>query len=431
VKTEAARPATATDRLLPLLGELLARIDRDDIVWCLPRDGHRLDALSDGGELDLLVSPADVQKLEGILRDLRFVRLPGWGYSPHRFFVAYDEAADAWLKVDLVDRIAFGRPVHALASDLGERCLRNRRRLDRVWTPAPEDELVTLLLHCWLDKGSFGEEKRTRLRELADAVEEPDVVTGLLADHGVPEPDWTRISRLIDVDDWSILLGERSRVAQGLRARDGAGTVARWLRDRSLRKLGRALRIFGRPALTVALLAPDGAGKSTLSQSIRDGFFFPMRSVYMGLYQKDARWGSKLSAPGFGFVVRIVRQWIRWAGARWQAARGRFVIFDRYSYDALLPPTRRIGALARARRWLLARSVPAPDVVFVLDAPGEVLHARKGEHTPEKLEVQRQQYLALRSRLPGIEVIDVTRDLPDVRREITSTIWRRYAKANG
>ncbi|MGH2570142.1 MAG: hypothetical protein ACRDGR_02875, partial [bacterium] len=190
---------------------------------------------------------------------------------------------------------------------------------------------------------------------------------------------------------------------------------------------GRVLRPFRRPALTVALLAPDGAGKSTLSQGIRDGFFLPVRSVYMGLYQKNGGASAIPAMPGIGFVVRMARQWTRWIGARWQTAQGHFVIFDRYSYDALLPAGRP-GPLARARRWLLAHSCPAPDVVFVLDAPGEVLHARKGEHTPAKLEEQRQRYLALGSRLRQSVVVDVTQDLDRVRREITAEIWRRYAR---
>ena len=129
--------------------------------------------------------------------------------------------------------------------------------------------------------------------------------------------------------------------------------------------------------------------------------------------------------------MRILRQWGRWLGARWQAARGRFVVFDRYSYDALLSPSRRLGRAARIRRWVLARCCPAPDLVFVLDAPGEVLYARKGEHTPERLEAQRQQYLALRARLPEARVVDVTREPAEIRREITRTIWRRYAGGSG
>jgi thymidylate kinase len=427
VTFETTSPATVTGRKPPLLADLLSRLDDDGVRYCFLRDGHALERLAGGGELDLLVNAADRTRFEQRLRDLDFARLPAWGHAPHRFWVGYDESSDVWLKVDAVDRIAYGRPVRSLVTSLGERCLRNRRKLAAAWVPKPSDELVTLLLHCWLDKGAFADSRRARLGELCGRIDEPAEVDRMLSENGITKIGWERISRLIRAGEWSMLTEEGATAARGLRVHGGARAVARGLRERALRKLARVLRPFRRPALTVALLAPDGAGKSTLSQGIRDRFFLPVRSVYMGLYQKNGGASVIPAMPGIGFVARMARQWTRWIGARWQTAQGRFVIFDRYSYDALLP-TGRPGLLARARRWLLAHSCPAPDVVFVLDAPGAVLHARKGEHTPEKLEEQRQRYLALGARLAQSVVVDVTQDLDRVRREITAEIWRRYAR---
>ena len=425
---ETTSPATVTGgRTPPLVADLLGRLDAGGVCYCLLRDGHELERLAGGGELDLLVSAADRSRLEESLRDLHFARIPAWGHAPHRFWVGYDQSSDAWLKVDAVDRIAYGRPVPSLTTSLGERCLRNRRKLAAAWLPKPSDELVTLLLHCWLDKGAFADGRRARFGELCGRIDDPGEVDRMLADNGIATIGWERIARLIRAGEWSMLMEEGAHATRGLRARNGTRAVARGLRERALRKLARVIRPFRRPALTVALLAPDGAGKSTLSQGIRDKFILPVRSVYMGLYQKDDGASAIPAMPGIGLVARMARQWVRWIGARWQTAQGRFVIFDRYSYDALLP-VGRPGLLARARRWLLAHSCPAPDVVFVLDAPGEVLHARKGEHTPAKLEEQRQRYLALGSRLRQSVVVDVTQDLDRVRREITAEIWRRYAR---
>jgi thymidylate kinase len=75
---------------------------------------------------------------------------------------------------------------------------------------------------------------------------------------------------------------------------------------------------------------------------------------------------------------------------------------------------------------LLAHACPAPDLVLVLDAPGEVLYARKGEHSADFLEQQRQQYIALRARLPEMIVVDATRDAERVRRDALAAIWRGY-----
>lgn len=66
----------------------------------------------------------------------------------------------------------------------------------------------------------------------------------------------------------------------------------------------------------------------------------------------------------------------------------------------------------------------------MLDAPGELMFARKGEHTVEALERRRQGYLALRDRFPQLVVVDATQPAQVVRRQVTEVIWeRRLARA--
>jgi thymidylate kinase len=132
-----------------------------------------------------------------------------------------------------------------------------------------------------------------------------------------------------------------------------------------------------------------------------------------------------------GLTLRLLRQWRRYLRARYRQAKGELVVFDRYAYDALLPAPRRLGTLGRARRWLLARACPPPDLALLLDVPGEVLFARKGEHDPERLEAQRQWYLALQARRPEIVRLDATTDAETVRRTAIAFIWRDYARRTG
>jgi hypothetical protein len=65
-----------------------------------------------------------------------------------------------------------------------------------------------------------------------------------------------------------------------------------------------------------------------------------------------------------------------------------------------------------------------------LDAPGDVLFARKGEHNGTVLEEQRQSYLSMQERLPQMVVIDAARNAEQVRREAISLIWRSYVKTD-
>jgi thymidylate kinase len=102
------------------------------------------------------------------------------------------------------------------------------------------------------------------------------------------------------------------------------------------------------------------------------------------------------------------------------------VIFDRYVYDALIAAHQSPGLLKRLYMLVLGHSCPAPDLVLVLDAPGEVMFARKGEDSPEILEKQRQGLLSLRNHVPRLQVVDATRTEAEVRADVLGRVWSEY-----
>ncbi len=409
----------------PILRQVFGALDDEHILYCVLRDADRIDSVTEG-EIDLLVAPEQRRRFEAVLARAGFVSLPSRGHAPHRFYVAYHDDTDTWFKIDAVDELAYGRPFKALRTGLAGDCLARRVRVGTVWGLAPEHEIITLLLHEVLDKGHFDPVRAGRLQALAADVQHSPLMRELIAAYWAPGTDWDAVCARIAVGEWSALLDQTPAVTARLRGRDPWGARRRRVMNRALRWLDRWAFLLRPLVPSIAVLGPDGAGKSTVADGIQDASLFPVRRVYMGLYQKRPKRAALV--PGIGFARLLLTQWGRYLSARYHQAAGRLVIFDRYTYDALLPAPRPLSLPRRIRRWLLAHMCPPPDLVVLLDAPAEVLYARKGEHGVEALDRQRQSYLALQQRIPRMVVVDATQGIEATRRCVSSLIWQTYVR---
>ncbi|HZD56989.1 MAG TPA: hypothetical protein VE136_09720 [Anaerolineales bacterium] len=414
-----------------LLLSVFDALEQNNIAYCLLRDFDRIDQMADsGGEIDLLVDGDQWKSVYQHLTQMGFVPMRAVGHAPHHFFIAYDQRGQCWIKLDVVTEIAYGQRNHALRTDLANPCLNNRTRYKSIFIPSPEDEFITLLLHCVLDKEEFAPSRRQRLLELSRQVGNIDYLSNLLEQFWSPTLSWPGLKTLVEGGQWEALLVERRKVYDYLASRDRVGTFIRKIKGQVLRKLNRLLNML-RPQLPmVAFLAPDGAGKTTLTSAIQSASYFPVYYVYMGLYQNGTVTAKPSPIPGLGFARRLFKQWQRYLAARYHQGCGRLVIFDRYTYDSLLPSHRQLNWGQRSRRWIMAHACPAPDLVIVLDAPGEVLYQRKGEHSPAILEAQREAYHKLRSSVPQMVLLDATRAPEKVQREAIGLIWEAYWSRN-
>jgi thymidylate kinase len=417
----AGPPASPPVDLHPLLEEVFGAFEERGVRWCLLRGESLLQSPDD---VDLLIEQRDREPTRAALEELGFVQLQAWGRGPHLFFIAYHRATGTFIRLDLVTELCFG-PFHELESDLGRPCLARRRISGGVAVLDPDDALWTLLLHCLVDKGYFAPHHRARLNDLLARATGMGPARRIVATFA--PPGWTtdRVVESLRQGRWETLesLGPQISAAWAMRQRPAA--QRRKIVNRLLRALTRAL-LVPRRGVAVALIAPDGGGKSTLTVGLERTFGAPVRSIYMGLSRasgSEARYRIK----AFG-TARLFRQWRRYLTGRYHQSRGRVVIFDRYVYDALLPAGGELSPVKSVRRWLLGRLVPSPDLVLLLDAPAEVLYQRSGEHSVAILEKRRRDYLALEGRVPGLRVVEASGSPEDVLREATALIWEIYRK---
>ena len=223
---------------------------------------------------------------------------------------------------------------------------------------------------------------------------------------------------------------------------------------------------------TIALIGPDGAGKTAITRMLRDSQVLPFRYLYMGVNiaasnvalptARLAEWAKRRLGRGGSMAAgapprshaaarrrrgvlggawsaarlanRLADAWFRQLVSWSYELRGYVVLYDRHfaldfvdeiAADTSEPLDRRLY------RWSLTHLYPTPDLVVFLDAPGAVLYARKGESTPEELERRRQAFLAHGRRLPGFRRVDATRPLAEVYEEVAALVVRHCQPQRG
>jgi thymidylate kinase len=188
----------------------------------------------------------------------------------------------------------------------------------------------------------------------------------------------------------------------------------------------------------LVLLGGDGCGKSSAAVQLLDmlhGTFYKDKSIHVhwkpSVFLRKRRserppTNDPHGQPPRGWFLSqlaLAYHWIEFlAGNLTQYLpvlfRSGLVLIERHHYDFIADPRRyRLQppcALMRFAFGLLRK----PDLVFLLDAPAEVLHTRKPELTLEKTRAQREAYRTLLSQLPNGRIVDATQPLDDVVRHI-------------
>jgi thymidylate kinase len=408
--------------LHPRLQAAFAALDACSVEWCLIRLPKHPEAPT--GDIDLLVSPDHTELARGVLASCGFVAVPGWTDAPTLLFADHDSATGCWLLLEVETALAFGRDGE-LGTDVATHLLARRQAAAGAQTLHPDDDFWVLLLHCVLDKHGFDPIYRERLKRAARGAGLDGPLTRVLGDLGLAEAAPSRVRELVRAGEWDALvrLGTPMRRAwlhrAGLkrRAHDAAARVARAYRRLRLAPLRRGL--------SVAILGADGAGKSTLARDIAAGFPFEGMPIYMGLWPTKSR--RRRTVPGKDATLRPFAIWSRYLRGEAQRAMGHLVVFDRYTYDAELPPRPPFVGLKRLYFWLIAHAIPSPQLLILLDAPAAVLHERRPDVDPLELERDRASFLRLTARRRNIEVVDASRPGDAVRADVSERIWRRYA----
>mgnify|MGYP006078286851 CR=1 FL=1 len=223
-------------------------------------------------------------------------------------------------------------------------------------------------------------------------------------------------------------------------------------------KLNRILFNYKKYSKVFSVMAPDGAGKTTFIEALREAIDFYFVSdkkdekcnVYhfrpnilpnlgelgekAGIKEQDtdftnphrAKPANKLSS-----LVRIGYYWLDYVIGfnvlvRKDVQYDRFSVFDRYSYDLLVDPTRTRLNLPIWVRKIFVKCMPHPKVVFYLDASPEVIYKRKQELTLNEITRQNRLYKEVASSNKRFITLDSNRPVSESVDEAIKIILENF-----
>ena len=223
----------------------------------------------------------------------------------------------------------------------------------------------------------------------------------------------------------------------------------------------------------VALIGGDGAGKTTIAKELEHSFNVPIKRMYMGLNTQSSnfslptsriahlikKFSYKKNVKEMGgdpsdeippyyyeqlnkersliwmvarFFNRLAEVWYRQVLSKWYQIRGFIVVYDRHF---LFEATQKTGKKNSDKRnkfdriffWVLSNLYPKPDLILFLDAPAEVLYARKMESTIKHLDGRRTAYLEQGSLHKNFVIIDAAEPLDEVFNKVCKHINEFHA----
>ena len=377
-------------------------------------------------DLDIVVVPEDLPKLEEHLLHVpkgRIVNLLQYCSTAYYFvLVIEDDRGICFIPIDAATDYRGGGRVWFTREEL----LEDKQMWKGFWVASPHVEFKYLLVKKILKQKvpTYAQERLQALAYLLGS--QADCEAEDLMGHywGPKVIAWIRDGKWMELEAYlpmlkKVLKWERLK-------RDLLNPLRYWLPE-----IQRVWRRWRHPTgLFVAVLGPDGSGKSTLIEQLGEKIMgaFRRKAVFHfapRLFRRQ-RDGSPVTNPHgklprtwFGSLLKLLYYWLDytlgyWLKIRPLLVRSTLVLFDRYYDDLLIDPRRyRYGGpmwAIRLLRWL----IPRPDIFLVLDVPKERLLERKQEVSPEELERQVRAYREFVVNTPNAILLDGSESIEEV-----------------
>lgn len=422
---------------------LLAALESDCHAYCILSGYDELPDSFDT-DIDFMVSSAEFASVPQMIMKVarstgaKVFHTVGHELSARSFSVGYQAGAE--LIIVQPDSSADYRHFGLLWLRADEVLASRRRHPRGFWIPAAAHEFAYYLIKR-LNKRCLDQKHGEKLHRLF--VEDSSGCERMI------ERFWkgrnrTDLIRMARTNDWKEMKTDLEPIRSELK-RNSAESFTERLRTVPEHAIHQLRRVVNPTGGWIAIMGPDGAGKSAVIEAIRDQFRFAYHKVKcFHLRPKSLYRGNDAhkavtdphGKPPRGWILSVAKvlfligdYWLGYLTVIAPAMqKSQLIVFDRYLYDLLVDSKRvRYGGPA----WLLrfaARVIPHPHLVILLDAPADVLWERKREVGFNEVLRQRDGYCKVAHQLPFAKIINAAQPLPDVIRNVDMAIVEYYER---
>lgn len=434
---------------------ILKELNDSGLDYCI-QNGYESMPNTFPTDVDIFYRNADEKKLDSIVKSaadkagLLILQKVAMGYYHFAYWLSPALPSPGFqLELDFQSELSLKSMPHYY---IPNRFLDRKRIYNGFYVPSPTDEIIYTIMRRTV-KNNFTEK---HLETIIKAYNTNPTNVEICLRQELPENVVKIILEIIETNSISIFQKYHHALYEYVCSQSKTNNtlfkrISQW-KYNITRML--PLRFLHPTGMDIALLAPDGGGKSTILEALKEygvssfsgverKYIRPGMFKNMGQYKPNAtpeitdnpnphgrkpdgkikswiRFLFYLIDFTLGYYIKIVP--LKW--------KSKLIVFDRYYYDYYVDMYRYHYSLSKKVPHFFSFLIPTPSITFVLYAPSDVIYERKKELTLEETERQCNAFKKVAETVKGAVLIDVNRPIKDIVDDIISIMIKKKAECS-